>query len=50
MKIPLNTEIAMMYSKGITLAEGMPTWKEPFKDLYKNIEEIKVEGTGSIKR
>ena len=50
MKIPLDTEIARLYSKGITLAEGMPTWKEIFITLFKNIEEIKVEGTGSIKR
>jgi MinD superfamily P-loop ATPase len=50
MKIPLDTEIARLYSKGITLAEGMPTWKEIFITLFNNIEEIKVEGTGSIKR
>jgi MinD superfamily P-loop ATPase len=50
MKIPLDTEIARMYSKGIILAEGMPTWKEIFNKLFENIEEIKVEGTGSFKR
>ncbi|MFC1947820.1 ATP-binding protein [Chloroflexota bacterium] len=50
MKIPLDTEIARLYSEGITLAEGIPMWKEIFKALFGNIEEIKVEGTGSIKR
>ena len=50
MKIPLDTEIARLYSKGIMLVEGMPAWKESFKILFENIEEIKVEGTGSIKR
>ncbi|HEY96135.1 MAG TPA: P-loop NTPase [Dehalococcoidia bacterium] len=50
MKIPLDTEIARLYSKGFTLAEGMPMWKEIFKSLFENIEEIKVERTGSIKR
>jgi len=50
MRIPLDTEIARFYSKGITLAEGMPMWKEIFKALYKNVREIKVERTGSLKR
>lgn len=50
MKIPLDTEIARLYSKGITLVEGMPIWKEIFKVLFDNIEEMIVEGTGSIKR
>lgn len=50
MKIPLDTEIARLYSKGIILAEGIPRWKEIFIALFKNIKEIKVEGTGSIKR
>ena len=50
MKIPLETEIARVYSKGMTLSEGMPMWKEIFKAVFENIEELKVEGTGSIKR
>jgi MinD superfamily P-loop ATPase len=50
MKIPLEIEIARLYSKGMTLAEGMPMWKEIFKALFENIQETKVEGTGSIKR
>ncbi len=28
--IPLDTEIARLYSRGITLAEGMPQWKAKF--------------------
>jgi MinD superfamily P-loop ATPase len=50
MKIPLDTGIARLYSKGITLAEGMPMWKETFKALFENIGGIKIEGTGSLKR
>jgi MinD superfamily P-loop ATPase len=50
MKIPLDTEIARLYSRGVTLAEGMPMWKEIFKTLFQKIQEIKIEGTGSIKR
>lgn len=50
MKIPLDTKIARLYSKGVTLVEGMPMWKELFKTVYENIREMQVEGTGSIKR
>ena len=50
MKIPLDTEVAKMYSKGVTLAEGIPIWKAKFKSLYNKIQEIKVEGIGSTKR
>jgi len=43
--IPLDTDIARLYSKGITLAEGMPHWRESFLKLFKDIEEIAHEGT-----
>jgi len=40
LRIPLNIEIAQVYSKGITLVEGMPQWREAFIKLYDDIEQI----------
>jgi len=40
LRIPLNIEIAQLYSKGITLVEGMPPWREAFIKLYNDIEQI----------
>ena len=40
LRIPLNIEIAQLYSKGITLVEGMPQWQEAFIKLYNDIEQI----------
>jgi MinD superfamily P-loop ATPase len=37
MTIPLDIEIARLYSRGITLAEGMPQWKEKFRGLFERI-------------
>jgi MinD superfamily P-loop ATPase len=48
--IPLDTEIARLYSKGITLAEGKPEWREKFIGLFRKIEEMVDEGTRSLKR
>ncbi len=39
MKIPLDMEIAQMYSKGIPLAKGKPEWRSRFTELYRRIEE-----------
>jgi MinD superfamily P-loop ATPase len=38
--IPLDSSIAGLYSKGITLAEGMPEWQECFTDIFHQIEDI----------
>ncbi len=38
--IPLDTEIARLYSRGVTLAEGLPEWREGFVELYGKIWEI----------
>ena len=38
--IPLVTEIAHLYSRGITLVEGMPGSKESFTGLFNQIKEI----------
>jgi len=36
--IPLDTEIARLYSKGIPLVEGMPEWKDNFRRLFDRIK------------
>ena len=48
--IPLNTEIAHLYSKGIPLVEGLPQWKSSFLELFDKITEIVNEGSSDIKR
>jgi MinD superfamily P-loop ATPase len=48
--IPLDTEIARLYSKGIPLVEGMPQWKSGFRRLFGRIEEIVDEGNRGLKR
>jgi MinD superfamily P-loop ATPase len=37
--IPLDTDIAKLYSRGITLAEGMPHWQERFIELFQKIQD-----------
>lgn len=39
MKIPLDIEIARMYSRGISLIEGKPEWRARFVELLQRIEE-----------
>jgi MinD superfamily P-loop ATPase len=48
--IPLDTEIARLYSRGITLVKGMPEWKEHFLTLFERIREIASERVSRIKR
>lgn len=48
--IPLDSEIARLYSRGITLAEGMPQWKESFIGLFDKIQEFVDERNSSFKR
>jgi len=48
--IPLETRIARLYSRGVTLAEGMPETQELFILLWDEIRKILDEGTGSLKR
>jgi len=40
MRIPLDRKIAMFYSKGIPLVEGMPRWREDFLKLFQDIKGI----------
>ena len=50
--IPLDTEIARFYSRGITLVEGMPQWQGSFLGLFDHIREIVIvnERSGCTKR
>ncbi len=48
--IPMNSGIARLYSKGITLAEGLPNWKKEFARLFERIGEIVRERACSLKR
>jgi len=48
--IPLDTEIARLYSKGVTLSEGMPQWQERFTGLFHKVGEMIDERTRSLKR
>ncbi len=50
LSIPLDTEIARLYSRGIALVDGMPQWKSRFVQLYNDIKEIVDARTDSIKR
>jgi len=40
LKIPLDREIAALYSKGIPLIEGIPEWRSVFLRLFQDIKEI----------
>jgi len=48
--IPLDTEIARINSRGRTLIEGMPQWKESFIGLFGQIQEIMNARSGCLKR
>lgn len=39
LRIPLDRDIAILYSKGTPLVEGMPRWREDFLRLFEDIEE-----------
>jgi MinD superfamily P-loop ATPase len=40
LRIPLDRKIALLYSKGIPLIEGMPEWRDEFLRLFQDIEGI----------
>jgi MinD superfamily P-loop ATPase len=40
LRIPLDRNIAMLYSKGIPLVEGVPRWREEFLKLFQDIKDI----------
>jgi MinD superfamily P-loop ATPase len=48
--IPLDTEIAHLYSRGVALVEGMPQWREDFFRLYNKIVELVNERNSDTER
>jgi len=48
--IPLDTDIARLYSRGITLVDGMPEWKRSFLELFNKTEEIVNERNSGTER
>lgn len=40
LRIPLDIKIARLYSRGITLVEGMPPWQEAFLKLWAKVRRI----------
>jgi MinD superfamily P-loop ATPase len=40
LRIPLDRNIAMLYSQGIPLIEGMPQWREEFLKLFQDMKDI----------
>jgi MinD superfamily P-loop ATPase len=40
LSIPLDRKIALLYSKGIPLIEGMPEWRDDFLRLFQDIKGI----------
>jgi MinD superfamily P-loop ATPase len=40
LKIPLDRKIALLYSKGIPLVEGIPRWRGEFLRLFQDIRDI----------
>ena len=40
LRIPLDRNIAMFYSQGIPLIEGMPRWREEFLRLFQDIKDM----------
>jgi len=50
LNIPMNTEIASFYSRGIPLVEGLPQWKGSFLRLLVKITEIVNERNSDTER
>jgi len=48
--IPLDTEIARLYSRGIPLVEGLPKWKSSFSGLFDRVKVLIDERNRSLKR
>jgi MinD superfamily P-loop ATPase len=48
--IPLDMEIARLYSRGIPLVQGFPEWKGRFRGLFDSIKEIVNEGSRNTQR
>jgi MinD superfamily P-loop ATPase len=44
LRIPLDRNIAMLYSQGIPLVEGMPRWREDFLGLFQSMDTMVMRG------
>ena len=44
LRIPLDRNIATLYSRGVPLIEGMPRWREEFLRLFQDIKDIIAAG------
>jgi len=40
LRIPLDRNIAILYSKGISLVEGIPEWRGKFLELFQDVRSI----------
>jgi MinD superfamily P-loop ATPase len=50
LKIPLDTDIARLYSRGVPLVEGVPAWQSGFQELFAEIGEMVDERSRRLKR
>jgi MinD superfamily P-loop ATPase len=50
LSIPMDIEIAKLYSRGVALVEGRPEWKIAFKVVFNQIRELLYERDRSLKR
>ncbi len=48
--IPLDTEIARLYSCGVPLVEGMPQWKSRFRELFDRLKVLVDERNRNTER
>jgi MinD superfamily P-loop ATPase len=44
LRIPLDRNIAMLYSQGIPLTEGLPRWRKEFLRLFQDIKDVLAAG------
>jgi len=44
LRIPLDRNIAMLYSQGIPLIEGIPQWREDFLGLFQSMDTMVTSG------
>jgi len=44
LRIPLDMEIARLYSRGIPLVEGMPRFRQAFLDLFESVARLVPQG------
>ncbi len=50
LSIPLDTEIARIYSRGIPLVEGLPQWMPRFQELFNKVRGLIDERNRSTER